>query len=97
MAKGKKAQKNRKRQVAAKTQPADTVITRRNVMALAVSVAGGEIGKYLGPTPTVAIAPATKPLPATSIAFLWGKTFTPVQDSDGDSRIAQGSGTVAVG
>jgi len=79
MTKGKKAQKNRRKKLQANTVPRQQELTRREVMVntlvagVASTVVGGEILKYLpGPTPMVDLAPATKPLPATSIAILWG-------------------------
>jgi len=88
----KKRGKNRKKQVAPKTKPVapTTGLTRRDVIIdagvkLATAVVGGEVVKHLpGPVQTVAIAPAAKPLPATSLGFLWGKPYkTPIiQDND---------------
>jgi hypothetical protein len=95
MAKSKKAQNNRKGQVATKTLLADTALTRRDVMVagvtLATTVVGGQIVKYL-PSPTPSPAPAR----TVSLGILWSKPWTPVQ-GDVDSRVAQGSGTVTVG
>lgn len=94
MARRKKAQKNRKRQVVAKTPRADT-LTRRDVMkagaalgtAVVGTVVGGQIVKYL-PSPAPSPAP---PARTVSIGILWGKP-APVQGGDGDIRIAQDGG-----
>jgi len=95
MTKGKKTQNNRRKKLQANTVTSQQEMTRREVIVntlvagVASTVVGGEILKYLpGPTPMVALAPA-KPLPATSIAILWGKPTTPIQDDDSiPNRIA---------